>query len=62
MCCIRKKVKNMPFFLGVLPISAPRILKKTGLTIQAYELKALVDLSLCLVSCILHVPTIRMSY
>ena len=30
----------MPFFLRVLPISAPQILKKTGLTIQAHELIA----------------------
>ena len=35
---LEKKVKNIPCFLRVLPISAPQILKKTGLTLQAHEL------------------------
>ena len=40
MCWIRKKWKICPFFYRVLPISAPQILKKTGLTIEAHELIA----------------------
>ena len=38
--------------------------KRNGVTkiVGSNPIKALVDLSLCLVSCILHVPTIRMSY
>ena len=40
MCYFSEKVENIPFFPRVLPISAPQILKKTGLTIQAHELIA----------------------
>ena len=40
MCYLSKIAENMPVFRRVLPISAPQILKKTGLTIQAHELIA----------------------
>ena len=40
MCHFSKILENMPYFRRVLPISAPQILKKTGLTRQAHELVA----------------------